>query len=89
MKNVFSPQPWENDVGQVISPGEEIVAVTLSYKTISSKKGKFAGVYIHPKTGKVQSPSVITHNEVWVANSGYENRMVRKSIPSGRVYRIA
>lgn len=34
---------FTNDLGQVINPGDEVVVVTETYKTVSVRKGTFLG----------------------------------------------
>jgi hypothetical protein len=43
-KAVRHIEPFTNQFGDVIQPGEEVYSITMSYKTTSVKKGEYLGV---------------------------------------------
>ena len=38
-------EPYTNEFGQTINPGDEVIYVGTSWKTTSVNRGKFAGIY--------------------------------------------
>ena len=43
-KAVRHIEPFTNQFGDIIQPGEEVYSITMSYKTTSVKKGEYLGV---------------------------------------------
>lgn len=90
--NQFSAEPFVNEIGQTINPGDRVAYVTQGYnKRVSQNTGWFDGVYKDPDKGSVvltrirgikNKKTVATGNMItshFKAWSAQESRWVQRS----------
>lgn len=92
----FFAESFTNHIGQTINPGDKVVFISNSYKTISVKKGLFRGVFKGNVRRSVQvfnedgTPQMEVHPHN--PNYTYPKRTLiteyaTKSVSVGKVYR--
>ena len=63
--NTFSSESFENSIGQILSPGDKVVAVATGYKhNVSTFTGTFDGVYKNGR-GEITGTRVVNVPVTW------------------------
>jgi len=73
-------EPWTNEFGQVINPGEEVIFAGTSWKQTSIRKGVFGGVHygLVYKSREVKDAdgNVVRHSNGYPKHESYTERDV-------------
>jgi hypothetical protein len=95
--SVFVAEPYTNRIGQVLNPGDMVVAVTTGRGFTNVFTGKFAGVRQSIKTNKVVGVKIeeipMTWNEYVFSEDGEHEETkydwnLRKVVKTGRRYNL-
>jgi hypothetical protein len=99
--NEFSAESFTNSIGQILNPGDKVVAVTTGYgHRVNVFEGVFEGVYRgperegkHPITGTRVGQVPVNWNERVYSETGehvetYFDWKLYKSVPTGRRYNL-
>jgi hypothetical protein len=94
----FRVEPFVNQFGQVLKPGDEVIYAGTGWKSTRFGKGKFAGVYYgwgwqsdNTKPSAIKIENVPYRNFIWdsVTKTGYHEDAFRHAVlPLKRAFRL-
>lgn len=92
-RNDFVVEPYVNAFGQIIRPGDSVIAVSNSWKSTYVTPGTYRGLF-RDKNGKIVSLSVLKNKTTWKykeETNKFETSNVEYSacLPLKRVYRLS
>lgn len=76
-RNKFVETTYINEIGQMLEPGDEVVAVTKSWGNVRTYKGRYDGVYYNAQ-GKVAAVRVFGATKTMYKRDGEQPRTIRK-----------